>query len=185
MQAICVYAGSSAGRLAEYAHGASELGRLLAGNRIKLVYGGGRTGLMGAVADGVLKAGGKAVGVIPEALMGVELEHTGLTELIVTPDMHTRKAKMHQLSDGFIALPGGIGTFDELFEALCWAQLGFHRKPCGLLNIKGYYDPLLKLVRNALKEGFVKEEHAGLLLEGDSPRRLLDAFLSWKNGPAR
>lgn len=184
MKAICVYAGAHPGRLKEYARGAAELGRLLAENGIKLVYGGGRTGLMGAVADGVLKAGGKAIGVIPEGLMGIELEHTGLTKLIVTPDMHTRKAKLHQLSDGFIALPGGIGTFDELFEALCWAQLGIHRKPCGLLNIKGYYDHLLKLVGNAQSEGFVLERHSKTLLQAATPRRLLAAFLSWKSGPA-
>ncbi|MBI4801106.1 MAG: TIGR00730 family Rossman fold protein [Elusimicrobia bacterium] len=179
MKAVCVYAGSSAGRLAQYARQAGELGGLLAGHRIKLVYGGGRTGLMGAVADGVLKAGGKVIGVIPAALTGLELEHKGLTELIVTRTMHQRKAKMHELSDGFIALPGGIGTFDELFEALCWAQLGFHRKPCGLLNIKGYYDPLLKLIKNALDEGFVTGQDSKLLLEGATPRRLLDAFLAY------
>ncbi|MBU2573370.1 MAG: TIGR00730 family Rossman fold protein [Elusimicrobia bacterium] len=180
MKTLCVYAGSSAGKLAEYSQAAGELGRLLGENGIKLVYGGGCTGLMGAVADGVLKAGGKVTGVIPAALTGIELEHKELTELIVTRTMHQRKAKMHELSDGFIALPGGIGTFDELFEALCWAQLGFHRKPCGLLNIKGYYDPLLKLVRNALDEGFVTDQHAKLLLEGATPRQLLNAFLAYK-----
>jgi len=180
MKNICVFAGSGAGRLPEYAAAASALGRLLAGNGLTLVYGGGSTGLMGAVADGALKAGGKVIGVIPTDLTGIELDHKGLTEMIVTGDMHSRKAKMHRLSDAFIALPGGIGTMDELFEAMCWAQLGFHTKPCGLLNVKGYYDPLLKLVRNAVDEGFVKEADSARLLVGADPRELLDAILAYK-----
>ena len=177
MRNICVFAGSGTGHRPEYALAAAELGRLLAENKLTMVYGGGSTGLMGAAADGALKAGGKVIGVIPTDLTGIELEHKGLTELVVTADMHTRKAKMHRLSDAFIALPGGIGTFDELFEALCWAQLGFHDKPCGLLNIKGYYDPLLKLVKNAVSEGFVTEKHLNLILTGQTPRELLSAFL--------
>ncbi|OGS07171.1 MAG: Rossman fold protein, TIGR00730 family [Elusimicrobia bacterium RIFOXYA12_FULL_51_18] len=180
MRNICVFAGSGAGRRQEYASAAAGLGRLLAENGITLVYGGGRTGLMGAVADGALKAGGKVIGVIPTDLTGIELEHKGLTEMIVTGDMHSRKAKMHRLSDAFIALPGGIGTFDELFEALCWAQLGFHNKPCGLLNIKGYYDPLLKLVKNAADEGFVRKEDSERLLISAEPRELLTAILAYK-----
>ena len=178
MKNICVFAGSGPGHRPEYVLAATELGRQLAESQITMIYGGGRTGLMGAAADGALKAGGKVIGVIPTDLTGIELEHTGLTELIVTPDMHSRKAKMHLLSDAFIALPGGIGTFDELFEALCWAQLGFHNKPCGLLNIKGYYDPLIKLVNNAITEGFVSQKHQGLLLTGETPLELLYAFVN-------
>jgi len=180
MKNICVFAGSGAGRRPEYAAAAAGLGRLLAESGITLVYGGGSTGLMGAVADGALKAGGKVIGVIPTDLTGIELEHKGLTEMIVTGDMHSRKAKMHRLSDAFIALPGGIGTMDELFEALCWAQLGFHAKPCGLLNIKGYYDPLLKLMKNAVDEGFVKAADSARLLVGAEPRELLAAVLAYK-----
>ncbi len=176
MNTICVFAGSGAGRLPEYTAAAAELGRLLAENRTTLVYGGGRTGLMGVVADAALAAGGKVIGVIPEGLTGIELDHKGLSEMIVTADMHSRKAGMHRLADAFIALPGGIGTFDELFEALCWAQLGFHNKPCGLLNIKGYYDPLLKLMRNAADEGFTDEKTLKLLLTGSTPKELLDAL---------
>jgi len=180
MRSICVFAGSGTGRLPEYASAAAGLGRELAEKGVTLVYGGGSTGLMGAVADGALKAGGKVIGVIPTDLTGIELEHKGLTEMIVTGDMHSRKAKMHRLSDAFIALPGGIGTFDELFESLCWAQLGFHNKPCGLLNIKGYYDPLLKLVKNAVDEGFVKATDSARLLVGAEPRELLAAILAYK-----
>lgn len=178
MRNLCVFAGSGAGRKPEYVLAAAELGGLLAENGITMVYGGGSTGLMGAAADGALKAGGRVIGVIPTDLTGIELEHKGLSELIVTSDMHSRKARMHRLSDAFIALPGGMGTFDELFEALCWAQLGFHDKPCGLLNTKGYYDPLLKLVRNAVSEGFIGEKHLNLLLTGDTPRELLSALLA-------
>ena len=178
MRNICVFAGSGAGRKPEYAAAAAELGRLLAKNNIHLVYGGGSTGLMGAVADGALKAGGKVIGVIPTDLTGIELDHKGLTEMIVTGDMHSRKAKMHRLSDAFIALPGGIGTFDELFEALCWAQLGFHNKPCGLLNVKGYYDPLLKLINTAVNEGFAKEAISARLLINAEPSGLLAAILA-------
>lgn len=173
MKNICVFAGAGGGRLDGYADAASGLGRLLAGEGLTLVYGGGRTGLMGAVADGALAAGGEVIGVIPRSLTGIELEHKGLTRMIVTPDMHARKAEMHRLSDAFIALPGGIGTFDELFEALCWAQLGFHHKPCGLLNALGYYDPLLKLIRNAMDEGFADERPLSLLHTAADPRELL------------
>jgi len=180
MKNVCVFAGSGAGRIPEYAAAAAGLGRLLAERKLTLVYGGGSTGLMGAVADGALKAGGKVIGVIPTDLTGIELDHKGLTEMIVTGDMHSRKAKMHRLSDGFIALPGGIGTFDELFEALCWAQLGFHAKPCGLLNIKGYYDPLLKLVKNAVDEGFVKAEDSARILVNADAHKLLASMLAYK-----
>lgn len=176
MNKICVFAGSGAGRLPEYRAAAAELGRLLAESGITMVYGGGSTGLMGAVADAALAAGGEVIGVIPEGLTGREVDHKGLSEMIVTADMHSRKAAMHRLADAFIALPGGIGTFDELFEALCWAQLGFHNKPCGLLNIKGYYDPLLKLIRNAADEGFADEKPLNLLLTGSAPRELLETI---------
>lgn len=176
MKNICVFAGSGTGRLSEYYDAAARLGRLLAESGLTLVYGGGRTGLMGAATDAALASGGKVIGVIPEALMGIELDHKGLSEMIVTADMRGRKAEMHRLSDAFIALPGGIGTFDELFETLCWAQLGFHDKPCGLLNTAGYYDPLLKLVRNAVEEGFAGEKHLRLLLTGSTPKELLETI---------
>jgi len=176
MKSVCVFAGAGSGRLPQYSSAAAALGRLLARRGITLVYGGGRTGLMGAAADAALKAGGKVVGVIPKGLTGMELDHKGLSRMIVTRDMHSRKAEMHRLSEGFIALPGGIGTFDELFEALCWSQLGFHDKPCGLLNIKGYYDPLLKLVRNAVSEGFVADRHFAEILASPEPARLVSAM---------
>ena len=177
MKHICVFAGSENGQRPGYPRAAAELGRLLAEKGITLVYGGGRTGLMGAAADAALAAGGKVVGVIPKGLTGIEVDHKGLTRMIVTADMHERKAEMHRLSDAFIALPGGIGTFDELFEALCWAQLGFHRKPCGLLNTGGYYDPLLKLIRNATDEGFADERPMKLLLTGTTPAELLEVII--------
>ena len=178
MKKICVFAGSGPGRLAKYAEAAAELGRRLAEKKIALVYGGGRTGLMGAVADGALKAGGRGIGVIPRSLTGMELDHKGLSRMIVTKDMHSRKAGMHRLADAFIALPGGIGTFDELFEALCWAQLGFHGKPCGLLNTAGYYDPLLRLVKNAVRSGFARGSDLARLLVGAEPGELLEKMLA-------
>ncbi len=181
MKHICVFAGAGSGRLPEYSAAAAELGRLLAANSLTLVYGGGSTGLMGVVADAALAAGGRVIGVIPESLTGIEVDHKGLSRMIVTADMHERKAEMHRLSDAFVALPGGVGTFDELFEALCWAQLGFHKKPCALLNAGGYYDPLLRLMRNAVDEGFTDKKTLGLLITAPAPGELL-AALRGKSG---
>jgi len=143
MKTVCVYCGSSPGRLPEYQDAARRLGYELAGRGLGLVYGGASVGVMGAVADAMLERGGKAIGVIPYSLATKEVSHDGLDELIVVDSMHERKARMAELSDGFIALPGGWGTIEEIFEMLTWAQLGFHEKPCGLLNIASYYDHLL------------------------------------------
>ena len=143
MESICVYCGSSDAVSPDYLSAARQMGRVLAGRGLRLIYGGGKTGLMGAVADGALEAGGEAIGVIIPSMHTNPLAHSGLTSMDVLPDMHARKARMHELSDGYIALPGGFGTFDELFETLTWAQVGEHQKPVGLLNVKGYYVPLL------------------------------------------
>ncbi len=152
------------------------MGRLLAEKGITLVYGGGKTGLMGAVADGALEGGGEAVGVIITSMNSPELAHVGLTKMEVLPDMHARKRRMHELAEGYIALPGGFGTFDELFEALTWGQIGEHEKPIGLLNVKNYYVPLLAALDHAVKEGFVFREHReGICCETD-PQSLLDAM---------
>lgn len=160
---ICVYCGSSQGTRPEYMESATQLGASLAAQNIELVYGGANVGLMGAVANGALKQGGKAIGVIPKAL-DEKVGHPSLSELHVVENMHERKNKMFELADGFIALPGGLGTLEEVFEILTWGQLGFHEKPCGVLNIAGYYDSLLGFLQNATAEGFIKSAHAQMLL---------------------
>jgi uncharacterized protein (TIGR00730 family) len=157
---------------------AAELGRVLADRGIGLVYGGARVGLMGAVAEAVLAGGGEAIGVIPKALVEKEVAHTGLTELRVVTSMHQRKALMADLSDAFIALPGGWGTLDEMFEILTWAQLGLHNKPCGLLNVQGYFDRLLAFLDHTMEQGFVRPEYGALLSVSDAPATLLDALAS-------
>jgi uncharacterized protein (TIGR00730 family) len=174
MQRVCVFTGSSAGARPAYRESARQLGRLLAERRIGLVYGGARVGLMGAVADACLAAGGEAVGVIPEALVAKEIAHTGLTELRVVSSMHERKALMADLADAFVALPGGWGTLEEFFEVLTWAQLGLHRKPCGLLNVGGYFDGLLAFAEHAVSEGFVRREHRDMMTIAADPGELLD-----------
>lgn len=181
MKRICVFCGSSPGRRPQYRATAELLGRLLADRRLELVYGGGNVGLMGIVADACLAAGGNVVGIIPEALVGLEVEgrtveHPGLSQLEIVDSMHTRKARMAELADGFIALPGGFGTFEELFEILTWAQLGFHQKPIGLLDVAGYYDPLLALCDRAVGEGFLSSDSRALLLARSEPEMLLDAL---------
>lgn len=153
---ICVYCGSSPGLLPEYTVTARELGRRLAEAGKTLVYGGGNVGLMGSMADGALAAGGKVIGVIPHHLIRRELAHRGITELIAVESMHERKAKMAELSDAFVALPGGIGTFEELFEIFTWSQLQLHQKPCVVLNIAGFYDPMLAFLRHTVEQGFLK-----------------------------
>ena len=173
MQRVCVFCGSSLGADPVYAAAAVSLGRLLAAEELTLVYGGARVGLMGAVADAVLGAGGQAIGVLPDFLKRKEVEHTGLTELVIVSSMHERKARMAELADAFIALPGGMGTLEEFCEIVTWAQLGLHEKPCGLLNVHGYYDPLLEYVARMADEGFMREKHKGLVLSAESPAELL------------
>lgn len=177
---ICVYCGSSAGRRPEYAAAASALGQELARRGIGLVYGGASVGLMAVIADAVLAAGGEAIGVIPNALVTKEVAHHGLTELITVTSMHERKARMAELSDGFIALPGGLGTLEELFEMLTWGQLGFHSKPCGLLNTGGFFDGLLAFLDHAAEQQFLRERHRHMLITADHPSQLLDSLLSYE-----
>jgi uncharacterized protein (TIGR00730 family) len=175
----CVFCGSSPGADPAYLTAAREVGALLARRGIELVYGGGRVGLMGAVADAALAGGGKVIGVIPYALARKEVAHEALTELRVVDSMHARKAQMSDLSDCFIALPGGFGTLEEFFEVVTWAQIGIHRKPCGLLNVGGYFDPLLMLADHALAQRFVRPEHRALLLAGSDPTALLDQMAAY------
>jgi uncharacterized protein (TIGR00730 family) len=176
---LCVFAGSSVGGRPEYAGAARVLAGELVRRGVGLVYGGGGVGLMGVLADAVLAAHGEVIGVIPRALAAREIAHRGLTELLVVESMHERKATMAELSDGFIALPGGLGTFEETLEILTWSQLGIHRKPVGVLNVCGYYDGLLKLLASAVREQFIKREYVGLLLFADTSADLLDLFERW------
>jgi uncharacterized protein (TIGR00730 family) len=173
MKRICVFCGSRPGVRPAYRAAAEAVGSLLAERGIELVYGGGNVGLMGIVADACLAAGGRVVGVIPRALLEWEVGHEGLTRLEVVDSMHTRKARMAELADGFMALPGGLGTFEELFEILTWAQLGFHSKPVGLLNVDAYYQPLVQMMERGVAEGFMKAENRGLLLVEDNAQALL------------
>jgi uncharacterized protein (TIGR00730 family) len=174
MKSLCVFCGSSSGVRKEYVELAQRLGRTLAEQDIGVVYGGGRVGLMGAVANAALEAGGRVIGVIPQLLMDKEVGHTGLTELHVVETMAQRKWMMGELSDAFLALPGGIGTMDELFEAWTWTQLDLHDKPCGLLNFHGYYDSLIHFLDNAVVEGFLRPRHRAALVVGDDLQQLLD-----------
>jgi len=171
---VCVYCGSSKGSIPVYADAAKSLGRALVKHNLSLVYGGGHVGLMGIVADAVLEAGGEVTGVIPKALMDTEVGHDRLTRLLVVKDMHERKALMAEHADGFIAMPGGIGTLEELFETLTWAQLGFHEKPIGLLNVAGFYDPLIEFLRHQTSQGFLRAEHKDLLLVETEPDPLIE-----------
>jgi uncharacterized protein (TIGR00730 family) len=173
LKRICVYCGSNAGRRSGYAEAARVLGTELARRGLGLVYGGGRVGLMGVLADAALAAGGEVIGVIPEALATREVAHAGLTELRVVGSLHERKALMAELSDGFMALPGGYGTLDELCEIVTWAQLGLHEKPCGILNVERYFDPFVAFIDRAVGEGFVRPEHQALILVENDPAALL------------
>ena len=175
---ICVYCGSSSGRQAIYTETAQAIGELLAEREIRLIYGGAKVGLMGVVADAVLSKGGKVIGVIPDSLVNHEVAHDGLTDLIITDSMHTRKMRMAELADAFIALPGGWGTLDELFEVLTWAQLGFHKKPCGLLNVAGYYEGLKQFFKHTVDEAFVRGSNYDLLLIENEPKIMLDRLLT-------
>lgn len=177
---ICVFSGSSAGISDAYAGAARALGEQLAQSGINLVYGGASVGLMGAVADAVLAAGGQVIGVIPRALVDKEVAHLGLTDLRIVNSMHERKALMAELSDGFVALPGGIGTFEEIFEVWTWAQLGSHAKPCALLNVLGFYDGLLVFLDHVAGQGFLKRVHRDMLLVEEDPAAILNAMLRYR-----
>jgi len=174
LHSLCVFCGSSDGARSEYLEAATAFGRLLATMGTTLVYGGGATGMMGAVADAVLAGGGSVVGVIPKSLALKEIMHEGATEMHVVDSMHERKALMASLADGFVVLPGGFGTMEEMFEIVTWLQLGLHRKPCGVLNVEGYYDPLVALIERFIEEGFVANEHRSLLLIDSDPIRLVE-----------
>lgn len=179
IQRLCVYCGSSAGHDPVYSEAARELGLAIAQRGMSLVYGGGHVGLMGIVADAALAAGAKVTGVIPTALMDSEVGHTQLTELRVVKDMHERKALMAELADGFVALPGGIGTLEELFEVMTWLQLGYHRKPVGLLNTQGFYDDLLRMLNKQRDTGFLKPAHHALLITEADTAALLDRMMAF------
>ena len=173
LDSICVFCGSSAGSRPAYAAAARELGRTLAERGVGVVFGGGKVGLMGVLADAALAAGGEVIGVIPEALVARELGHTGLTKLHVVRSMHERKTLMADLASAFIALPGGYGPFEEFFEAVTWTQLGIHQKPCGLLNVGGYYDSLLRLIERAVADGFIRAINRALVLDPPDVQALL------------
>ncbi len=176
MKSICVYCGSADQVNPQYLEAARQMGASIAQRGYQLWYGAGSTGLMGAVADGALQAGGEVVGVIPELFNTPQLAHTHLTRLEVVGSMHQRKERLAQQADAFIALPGGFGTFEELFEILTWSQIGIHAKPVGVLNVRGYFDPLLSMVAHALQEGFIYDEHRQLLASADNPQALLAAL---------
>ena len=185
MRRVCVFTGSSPGARGEYATAARDFGGALVERGHELVYGGGNVGLMGVLADAVLARGGKVIGVIPEALVAKEVAHRGLTELRVVASMHERKAVMAELADAFIALPGGLGTLEELAEVVSWAQLELHTKPIGLLEVGDYWTLLLAWLDMAVAEGFVAPEHRRLVTRGDSLEALLEVFASWQPPPGR
>jgi uncharacterized protein (TIGR00730 family) len=183
MKSVCVFCGSRPGNGDVYAEAARALGRELARRGLRLVYGGGNVGLMGILADTVLAEGGQVVGVIPNALMSKEVAHAGLTQLHVVGSMHERKALLAELSDAFVALPGGYGTLEEFCEIVTWAQLGLHPRPCGLLNVNGYYGPLLAFFDRAVGEGFIRAEHRSLVLVGQTPEEVLRLLASYRPRP--
>jgi uncharacterized protein (TIGR00730 family) len=178
MKSVCVYCGSSDKMHQDYLEAARQMGAALAGRGLQLLYGAGRTGLMGALADGALEAGGEVIGIIPAIFNTPQLAHRGLTRLEIVESMHQRKTRLAELADAFIALPGGYGTFEEFFEILTWAQIGLHSKPIGLLNSYHYFDPLLTMVEHARAEGFIYDEHRTLFTWAESPAVLLDALAS-------
>jgi uncharacterized protein (TIGR00730 family) len=180
MQRVCVFCGSSPGARPAYAEATAEVARLLAGEDIGVVYGGGHVGLMGVLADTVMAAGGEAIGVMPQALLDREIGHTGTSELRVVGSMHERKALMADLSDAFIALPGGAGTLEELFEVYTWSQLGLHDKPCGLLDVEDYFSGLVGFLDHAVDERFLREEHRAMLIVEREPRRLIERLAEFE-----
>ena len=171
---ICVFCGSSSGNQSQYSLLAEQLGSTLAKEGLGLVYGGGKVGLMGVIAEAVLAHGGEAIGVIPTALWEKEVGHNNLTQLHIVDTMHQRKAMMAELADAFVAMPGGIGTLEELFEVWTWGQLGIHQKPIALLNVQGYYDPLIHFIQHARDEGFLRPQHAAMLIVEEDPTALLE-----------
>lgn len=180
MKRLCVFTGSSPGARPQYARAAQDLAGVIVERNLTLVFGGSRQGLMGILADSVMEAGGEVIGVIPDRLFPKETPHTGLTELHVVKSMHERKQVMADLSDGFIAMPGGVGTLEELTEIYTWSQLGLHRKPCGLLNVEGYYDYLTQFLDHAVHERFLKPIQRDTLMVKDDPRELLDEFATYR-----
>lgn len=180
MNTICIFCGSSAGNDPTYATSARQTGSVLARKGLRIVYGGGSVGLMGEVADAALAEGGEVIGVIPTGLNDKERAHSGLTELHVVKSMHERKAMMAELADGFMALPGGMGTLEEFAEIFTWAQLGIHTKPCGLLNVDGYFDPLIAYFDHAVDEGFLWEDHRRIILTDESPDGLLSQLQGYE-----
>ncbi|MBB6521283.1 TIGR00730 family Rossman fold protein [Pseudoteredinibacter isoporae] len=181
MKKICVYCGSNPGKSPEYIEAARTLARELVKHNIGLVYGGASVGIMGEIADTVLESGGEVIGVIPQALVEKEVSHHGLTELKVVNSMHERKSMMAEISDGFIALPGGLGTLEEIFEVLTWSQLGFHQKPCALLNAKQYYSKLAEFLDHAVEQAFIKATHREMLMVEEDPIALLHTMLAYKH----
>lgn len=181
MKAICVFCGSSLGSRSVYQQAAIDLAQALVRRNLRLIYGGGRVGLMGVVADAVLAVGGEAIGVIPQFLAEKEIAHAGLTQLYQVKSMHDRKALMAEMSDGFIALPGGYGTLEEFCEILTWSQLGLHQKPQGLINVAGYFDPLLQLFDQAVSEQFLRADLRSLVLQASNPDSLLDQFMHYQS----
>ena len=180
MQRVCVFCGSSPGARPAYAEATAEVARLLAGEGIGIVYGGGHVGLMGVLADTAMAAGGEVIGVMPQALVDREIGHTGISELRVVGSMHERKALMEDLSDAFIALPGGAGTLEELFEVYTWAQLGLHDKPCGLLDVEDYFSGLVGFLDHAVDERFLREEHRAMLIVEREPRALIERLAEFE-----
>jgi uncharacterized protein (TIGR00730 family) len=180
LSSVCVFCGSNGGADPVYLETATEVGRTLAERGLRLVYGGGKVGMMGAIADGALAAGGDVVGVIPQQIFDLEIGHEGLGDLRVVGSMHERKALMAELADAFVALPGGIGTFEELFEVYTWAQLGLHRKPLGLLDVAGYYAPLETMLDHAVEQRFLRPETRAMLVRDDSLDGLLARFAAWE-----
>ncbi|MEK4517656.1 TIGR00730 family Rossman fold protein [Paenibacillus sp. FSL H8-0122] len=185
MKSIAVFCGSSEGTSPVYKESAILLGKELAARNITLIYGGATVGLMGAIADSVMQAGGQVIGVLPHFLKQREIEHTRLTELIMVDSMHERKLKMSELADGFIAMPGGPGTMEEYFEIFTWAQLGLHQKPCGLLNVNHYYDPLITLFSNMAREQFMQEKHHSIMLNATTPEGILQQFAEYTPPPVK
>ena len=180
MKRLCVFCGSSPGRKPEYLQAARELGRILASRNLALVYGGANIGVMGAIADAVLADGGEVIGVIPQGLVEKEIGHSRLSDLRIVHSMHERKSLMFELSDAFIALPGGLGTIEEFFEVLTWTQLGMHQKPCGLLNVCGYYDKMVEFLDHAVEERFIQPAHRTMALIDENPESLLNQLDAYR-----